>query len=369
MAQRISAVTASNIKSRRILIIRLSSLGDIVLASPLIRRLRERFPEGRIDMLSRESYSDLLAGFERLDGGFGLPRRALARWKMCRKLKPARYHTIIDLQNSITSRMVSRALKPQQLFRFHRPRWNRWLRIRFPGLRARLKVHPQVALGYMECAGLLGVFDDGFGLELTASEPALQKTEDILSRYHADNGLPSSMRPLILAPGAKHQTKIWLNENWVELMKSAYRHGFQSQVIVGDRDDAQLVDTIIDQVEHPVLNTVGSTCIDELIAWVKLGIAVVSSDSGPMHIAAALDVPLVAIFGPTVTEFGFAPFRCRSRIVEVKDLDCRPCHAHGTDRCPRRHFRCMKDIDVETVFKALTDVANHRHDECALGVG
>lgn len=355
---------------KKILIIRLSSLGDIVLTTPLIRSLRKRLPNTVIDMVTRERYKPLLEMINHLDGSIGYPEGLLTGRTIWRELKQAGYDTVIDLQNNIASRLITRAVKPDHILRFRRSRINRWIRIHLPKQRRNLVVPPPVAIGYLNVAKPLWVEDDGKGLELYVDDRSTETMQKLLNDYHQRAELPSDIKPLILAPGARHKTKIGLVERWAELMNIAYEEGYKSQVLIGNFADWELLNSIQKQVDFPVLFTAGQTSFNELAAMIALGSALVSSDSGPMHIAGAVGTPVVAIFGPTVPEFGFAPFRCVSEIVQVDDdLFCRPCHPHGPNACPVKHFRCMIDISSDVVFTALKRIAiNVKQTEAPLPI-
>jgi len=267
------------------------------------------------------------------------------------------YDTVIDLQNNLVSRSITAFLRPTRIYRFRRPRINRWIRINIPSLRRRIGTPPPVALGYLAVVRGLGIVDDGRGLELNVDNKAAAKARELLKSYHDKTGIEERSRPLIAATGARHQTKIWPVDHWVDILNAAHADGFSSQVIIGSSNERDLSEEIISRLDFPVLNTAGELDLKELIALLELGRAVISSDSGPMHIAAAVGTPVVAIYGSTVPEFGFAPFRCRGEVVQIEEeLDCRPCHPHGRKSCPRKHFRCMNDIRPDMVSYALLKV-------------
>ena len=352
--------------TRRILVIRLSSLGDVVLTTLLLRRLRRRFPEARIDMLTGEQYLPLIEENAHLDERYGLPNGLWSRRKQVDRLARVGYDTVIDLQNSFTSRLILSAIAPRRVYRYRRSRLNRWLRIHVPSLRKKLTTPPPVALGYLHAAELLLVTDDDLGLELNVNPQSAKKVSEIFNEFliqnkavRAENLQPilrhvAETKPLILAPGARHPTKMWQAESWAAFMQEAYSEGFQFQVLVGSTEDFDIAERIQSQVDFPLLMAAGKTNLSELIALIARGRALVTNDSGPMHIASAVGVPVVAIFGSTVPEFGFAPFRAVSEVVQVSyDLSCRPCHPHGRKSCPRKHFRCMSEIEPASVMAAL----------------
>ena len=339
--------------------IRFSSLGDIVLSSFLIRRLRGSFSNSTIDMISGEQYLHLLKRMSYLDSTLIYPLNDRMRRTFRREIVSHSYDTVIDLQNNLSSRELISLINPARVYRFHRSRFNRWLRINFPSLRKKIGTPPHVALGYLSSVRALNVTDDKLGLELSTDSNASKEVRLILHKYHQEVGLPLGTRPLILSPSARHKTKIWLVEHWLTLMNSAKENGFISQVVVGSAQERDFLDDLISQLNFPVLNTAGEVDLNGLTAFISLGQALISSHSGPMHIASAVNTPVVAIFGSTVPEFGFAPFRCKSEIIQIEEeLDCRPCHPHGKERCPRKHFRCMADISPMKVLEALKRVTS-----------
>jgi len=387
-----------NLNPDRILIIRMSSLGDVILTSLLVRRLRARFPKAYIAMLSHTLYSDILDGFRWLDERFTYPKAGGDKRKLRYSLRHAGFDTIIDLQNNVKSRRLTAFLSPLRVFRFHRSRWNRWQRIHLPVRRAKLNTPLPVALAYIEAVALLGVQDDGKGIEIDVQTTWQNMAQSRLDQYFQGKShvvgstqeivnIPCQSREsgnpeasvvtlsreldsrfrgndsavfqgnksplLIAAPGAAHNTKIWLEEKWVELLNAAYTDGYKTQVMVGNSADKSLCERVSERIDHSVLVTAGETGLGELIALIKAADVFITEDSGPMHIAAAVGTPLVAIFGPTVLEFGFAPLRCKHQIVQIEDLKCRPCHPHGPRKCPRGHFRCMENISVDQVLSAI----------------
>jgi heptosyltransferase-2 len=332
----------------------LGSLGDIALTTLLIRCLRKKLPFAAIDMIVKEQYFPMLEMMDYIDDKLHYPKDYRKVRSLKKELRARNYDTVIDLQNNYVSRNLTNILKPLRVFRYRRLRVNRWFRIHIPSYRGKLTLPPHVAIGYLDTVSNIGVLDDGRGLELSVRNDARKSAEELLNEFTGRNGIQDNNPPLIFAPGARHNTKIWLKERWIELMKLAYNDGFQNLVLIGSQSERSMLESIVDSLEFPVLNTAGKTGIGEMAALIALGKALISNDSAPMHIASAVGTPLVAIYGSTVPEFGFAPFRCRSEVVQIKeDLQCRPCHPHGKEKCPEKHFRCINDIDAGEVYSRL----------------
>ena len=122
-------------------------------------------------------------------------------------------------------------------------------------------------------------------------------------------------------------------------------------VIVGGNKDADLGERVRSAAGGDTSNLAGKTSLTDLMALMRHFKLFITNDSGPMHIAAAFGVPVLAVFGPTTKELGFFPYGKGHRVIEVKGLECRPCALHGGKKCPLKHFKCMNDISVDEVFK------------------
>jgi heptosyltransferase-2 len=160
---------------------------------------------------------------------------------------------------------------------------------------------------------------------------------------------------IALAPGS-----IWGSKRWpyyAELaVKLAARVGI---VVVGGQDDAALGEDIIQAVRpsgRPAVNACGRLTLRESTALIGRASALVTNDSAPLHLATAMGTPIVALFGPTVTEFGFGPVRPGDVALGIEGLQCRPCSSHGPLECPLGHHRCMRDLTVDAVIAAIEEL-------------
>jgi len=330
-------------REERILVIRFSSLGDILLAAPALRALRARFPDAHIDLLVAREYADaaaLLRGpnrvltFDRTAGWRGL-------WKLRGDLA-RRYTILVDLQNSFRSVFLRTTTLPTVWVKARRYRLRRWLLIRFKW--NLYGATPPVSLRYLKALEPLGVADDGRGLDLFLPDDAAASASALTGEKPAE-----SERQIVFCPGARHATKRWPPERWISLGGLLRAEGYR-MVVVGSAGEQDLVTFVAAGIEGAL--AVSGHTIREVAALFRRSTAVISNDSGLMHLAAGLDKPVVALFGPTMREFGFYPFRARSVVLEHA-LNCRPCSAMGTENCPKRHFRCMLDTHPPQVLQAL----------------
>lgn len=333
-----------------ILIIRLSSLGDILLTAPVVRALRKRFPDAHLDFLVErrfESAARLIPGpdriltYDRSSGFRGLRQlgRDLAR----------QYDILVDLQNSLRSVYLRTFCFPTLWVRAHRYRLRRWLLIHWKW-RPFSRIIP-VPERYLAAVFSIGAVDDGAGLDLSIPDGAEAGIRDVLDRLGS--------RPFcVFCPGARHATKQWPADRWIAAGRMLSESG-SAVVVIGDEGEKGLVREIAESVPDSV--AVWGKTIPEVAVLMRSASCVVSGDTGLMHLAAGLKTPVVALFGPTVAEFGFNPFRAASTVIEQK-LSCRPCSPHGTESCPKRHFKCMLDTAPERVIEAVNRLLKRTPD-------
>ncbi len=333
------------------LVIRLSSIGDIVLSSLLVRVLRSRFPACRLDYCVKEEFADLVRLNPNISnvitfpkhGGFGDVR------KLMRTIRENDYDLIIDIHDSLRSRFLH--LGAARVVRINKRKLARFLLVKFKwNVYGRFGGSPGVALRYLEPLRPFGIEDDGKGLELFIAENDRQRTEQLIRE--AGFGQEQFIG---VCPSAKHHNKMWLKERFAETA-SVLSIGRQSPVVLfGSGDEAERCNAIANLIreQNPqagILNLAGRISLNETAAMMDRCSIVITNDSGLMHIAAARKRKVVAIFGPTVKELGFFPFGTQNEVIENTELECRPCTHIGLADCPKGHFKCMNDISAAQVI-------------------
>ncbi len=150
--------------------------------------------------------------------------------------------------------------------------------------------------------------------------------------------------------GSPWGTKRWPTENATSLIKKMTQEGIAIKFL-GDSSTRDMGDQVKSQVSSLLFeNLTGKTSVSEWIEQISKCDFLIGGDSAAVHAASDLGVPVLALFGPTLPEFGFAPWRKGSRVLGVKDLSCRPCHIHGPKVCPKKHHKCMKDLSPDEVY-------------------
>ena len=196
-------------------------------------------------------------------------------------------------------------------------------------------------------------------LLLYETEESRQEISNLMSE------LLNPRKPVLIAPSSVWPTKRWTPRGFAELAGLLYRQYKTTILLVGspgDREVAELVlryarEILPENVSEKIVNICGKTSLKGLYSLLKRSRLLVSNDSGPVHFGCAAEIPVVAVFGPTVKELGYAPIAKGTLVVEKPDLDCRPCGTHGAKRCPLGHFRCMKDLSAGEVMAAVRKVA------------
>lgn len=336
------------------LIIRLSSIGDIVLASPLIRLLRKKNSQAQTDFLVKSEYRELVRYNPHLryviefdtHGGFaGL--RALRK-----KIRQERYDAIVDIHGNFRSTFLRSKASPTVL-KVNKRRLARFFLANF-----KWNIYRSVAavpIRYLEAVRSLGIGDDGGGLEVFVPEETSVRVWDQLSKA----GIDGQGHVVGLCPGAKHATKRWLRQYFEQLAVALVKEDNAELLLFGGKDDQEICASIERRVVQDtgrrgdILNYAGALSLLETASAMDACDVIVANDSGLLHLAAARKRRVVAIFGPTVKEFGFYPYGTESKVIERQGLYCRPCTHIGGQTCPEGHFRCMKEITVDEVLNGV----------------
>jgi heptosyltransferase-2 len=319
----------------KILIVRLSSLGDILLTTPLIRALKKKNPEAQIDFVLREEYEELLINNPHLTKIYKYTNHKFEKQIIFNSILDEEYDLAIDLQNNLRSRELVRILKGT-VVKFKKNNFKKFLLVRFKI--NKLKNAPPIPVRYANVVNSISLDDEGL---------------EFLTKKEANENLKNEMNFIGFCPGAKHITKQWLKENFIELGRKLEKEGYRI-VLFGGVEEVKTCDEIEKNLKN-VLNLC-NTSILQIGADMKRCNAIFTNDSGLMHLAAAVRVPVISFFGSTVKEFGFFPYRAKSVVLENKDLNCRPCTHIGRSSCPKVHFNCMKQITPEVAFDALKQV-------------
>ena len=322
---------------KKILIIRFSSIGDIVLTTPVIRCVKQQLPGTEIHFAVKKAFLPIVESNPYIDK-IHLLEDDLK--DLTRKLKAEKFDFIIDLHKNLRSWQIRSALKvPSACF----PKINiqKWLLTRL-----KIDIMPDVHIvdRYFKAVAPLGVSNDFKGLDYFI--PAKEE-------FNLDS-LPEKFRGgyTVFVIGAKHATKRLPEPKIIDICKK-----MDSPVLLlGGPEDAPVADRISASCGPLVLSMCGKISLNRSASLVQQARVVITHDTGLMHIAAAFRKKIISIWGNTVPKIGMYPYmpgdEINSIIIEVKGLKCRPCSKLGYDRCPRGHFKCMEGIEVDEVVSS-----------------
>lgn len=326
-------------------------LGDAVLTLPLLRALNLAFPEAGVHFFVRGGLEGLFAAQPGLASVTGFHKRGAqkglaAAWRFGRSLAPRNFDLWISAHASLRSAVVARASGAPLRIGYRSPWFNRLAYTHTVDRRFRDFEEIERLLRLLRPLGLepeQGAFP---WPELVLPDAAGARAEALLS------GLG---RPLLgLHPGSTWPTKQWPVEYFAEIAGRAARAGAHVAVFAGPGEQADAA-AVVEGAGAPerVRNLAGQPDLPTLAACIRRLDAYLTNDSGPMHLAWMQRTPTLALFGPTVRGLGFFPRGERARVLEVEDLDCRPCGLHGPRRCPRGHHDCMRRLTPDRVWEHL----------------
>jgi heptosyltransferase-2 len=316
----------------KFLIIRLSSIGDIVLTTPVIRCLKQQVPEAEVHFLVKESFLPVVQHNPHIDKIIVLAHS----WElMIHELKEEQYDYIIDLHHNVRTLKIKKALNVKA-FSFHKLNIEKYI---YTSIKLNLK---HIVDRYLETVSSFGVKNDGRGLDYFIAPSEETRKEDIPASHHAGY--------VACVIGAAHGTKRWPVHKWKEFAEKL-DHPI---ILLGGKEDAQNGEEIASVDDVKVYNACGKFSLNESADLVRKSKLVVTNDTGLMHIAAAFKKPIISLWGNTVPSFGMVPYYgdalVHSRIIQVNKLWCRPCSKIGYAKCPLGHFKCMEKIGVDEVL-------------------
>lgn len=325
-------INLENINS--ILIIRLSSLGDILLSTPLIRTIKNKFPNVSIDIIVKGQYKDVIYNNPYLRNTYLYD--ADNRTELLTELKSKNYDLIIDLQNNLHSKNIRSSL-PGFVVKFNKKSIKKFLLVRTKiNL---LKNTGQIPVRYAQTLKNFELDDQGLDL-FTPNVPSAM--------------LIKNERYIGICPGSRHFTKMWPKEYYVNLCRKLIKDCCQV-VLFGGKADRKICAEIKSEVPEAI-NLQNEDDILQTAADMKMCTAIYCNDSGLMHTASAVSVPVIVFLGSTIKEFGFTPYKNKNVILENSSLRCRPCSHIGRKKCPKKHFKCMLEITPQTAFDALQKI-------------
>jgi ADP-heptose:LPS heptosyltransferase len=320
-------------KKTKFLIIRFSSIGDIVLTTPVIRCLKQQF-DGNVEIhyLTKQTFIPLLESNPYINKLHSIVDNIS---EVRHELIEENFDFIIDLHRNIRTLKVKRMLKVPQIS-FDKLNWEKWIMVNF---KVDKLPHIHIVDRYLDTLGKWNIVNDDKGLDFFIDENdcVVDLPDEFKNGYIA------------ISVGATYATKTLPKEKLRSLVQKINK----PVILLGSKADIEKADFVSKDLASPVLNGCGRYRINQSAYLIKNARVVIAHDTGLMHIASAFNKYVVSIWGNTIPEFGMYPympeFPDRSKIFEINNLKCRPCSKLGYNKCPKKHFKCMEMIDLNNV--------------------
>ena len=327
----------------KILILRFSSLGDILLATPVLDVLKEAYPDCEIDWVVNSKFAEVLITNPRLNRVLTFKDKAGIE-NIRKDIRKIKYDLIFDLHQNSNTYYLTRFQK--NVYRYNKRVFDRSMLV---FIKKKYREILPVTKMYFKALNKAGIkTPDEWTLRYGLVKSFQLST---INEYNLHN-----FNYIVIVPGASYPTKMWPKEYFKELVeKISFNKNINRKVIlVGlGEEDEEAAEFITKGNEFSCINLVGKLDLQETATILKYSDLVISNDSGPLHLAECFKKKIIAIFGCTTEELGFFPYSTQYVVVENKGLSCRPCTHFGKKKCPKKHFKCMMDISVDDVYREV----------------
>lgn len=323
----------------KILVIRFSSIGDIVLTTPIVRCLKQQL-EGNVEIhyVTKVQYKSILEYNPHIKKIHTINK---STYEITNELKNEQFDYVIDLHKNLRSKRVIRDLKKIS-FTFNKINYKKWLLTTF-----KINKLPNVHIvdRYFEAVKSLGVTNDNAGLEYIIPENEEVKLSTLPPTHQK--------KYVAFAIGAQYTTKRLPTDKIISICKKIDI----PIILLGGKEDETTGKKIATSVGEKIYNACGKYSINQSASLVKQSSLLITHDTGLMHIGTALGVNIISIWGNTVPAFGMYPYypndAKKYTIIENNNLRCRPCSKIGYNKCPKKHFKCMNDLDESAIIGSL----------------
>lgn len=330
-----------NLKNPRILIIRFSSIGDIILTTPVLRAIKEKYPNATLDFLVLDRFKDAIKGNPDIDNLLIFQKEKYKGlsgiFYYYRHLKNKKYDLIIDLHSKIRSIIISNLIKGPVL-RYKKRSW--WKAVCVKMRLITYHVDDTIVRNYFAPLKKIGIFYSTEKLYFSFTSKDLAKT----ARF--DNFV-------VMAPGAANNTKKWPKEYFGALGKKLKK----DILLIGGKNEFENLEEIKNIIGPRCVNLAGRLSLKESGALLSKANFVITNDSGPFHMARGVRAKTFVIFGPTDPDmFEYSD----NAILLFSGVKCSPCSLHGDSTCPKKHFECMRSLTPEKVYQVIIDSEIHK---------
>lgn len=317
----------------KILVVRFSSIGDIVLTTPILRCIKQQLKDVELHYITKQNFISVIENNIYVDKFFTIKNSVS---EVISFLKKENYDYIIDLHHNARTLKLKAALGKKS-FSYNKLNWEKFLIVNFKTN----KLPPKhIVDRYLETVESIGVKNDNNGLDYF-----IHKKDEI--------DIPSYLPELfhkeyhVLVVGGSYFTK----QIPVNKLNEICSRSTLPLILLGGKEDAVIAEQVYQLNKNTTINLCGKLNLNQSASIIKQSHKIITSDTGLMHIAAAFKKDIISLWGNTIPEFGMGPYLAgkNSQILEVTNLSCRPCSKLGYKKCPKGHFKCMNDIEITEI--------------------
>ncbi len=313
----------------KFLVVRFSSIGDIVLTTPVLRCLKAQHKQNEVHYLTKSSFKFILASNPNVDKIHSIENDVD---EIIEVLKKEKFDAIIDLHHNLRTYKLKKKLNVKS-YSFNKLNIEKWLMVY---LKVNRLPQKHIVDRYFETVESFGVSNDLKGLDYFIPEadvvPPTELPHKFSFGYHA------------LVIGGSYYTKKIPLKKLIEICE----YSDKPLVLLGDKNDVEVSRALHKLFTEKTADLCGKINLNQSASLIQQAQKVITSDTGLMHIASAFQKPIISLWGNTIPEFGMSPYLPveGSKIIENKNISCRPCSKLGFSKCPKGHFKCMNDLDV-----------------------
>ncbi|TDT70610.1 lipopolysaccharide heptosyltransferase II [Hypnocyclicus thermotrophus] len=329
---------------KKVLIIRFSSIGDVILTTPILTEIKKKYPNWDIDFIVMDKFKDaitynsninklIIFEKDKYKGKNGIQ-------KFIKEKLKGEYDLIIDLHNKFRSIYISKLLKARdkcEVLTYKKRKWWKSLLVKMRLIK--YKVDNTIIKNYFKPLEKYQIYYNGENIEFNFLKEHLEK----IKKLKIENFV-------VFAPGASKETKKWPKENFASLAKLIKKEYNYNIILIGSKAEEKDLSKINKLSGNICINLAGKLNLKESGAIISKAYFVVTNDSGPFHIARGVKTKTFVIFGPTSP--GMFEYD-KNSILLYENEECSPCSLHGDKKCPKKHFKCMKNLTADKVFKII----------------
>lgn len=337
---------------KNILVIQTAFLGDAILTLPMIQKLKEMFPDSKLDVLTIPLNKQIFEYSLSVDDVILLDKKdkqksILSTYKFVKVLKKNNYDKVYSPHRSLRTALMVMELGVNETYGFDNSSFKHVYKYLIPYNYKHHEVQRNLDLiGY-------NYPNDGWKIrpELQFDNNIINKINDFINSFKQNSTFAA------IAPGSIWNTKIYPQKYYLEII-DFLRKKTDYVLVIGSERDKNICDEITSKFENNVINTAGRFSVADSIELLKRMKILISNDSAPTHFGMTADIPVLTLYCSTVPEFGFYPYNNKSYFLSFDDLKCKPCGIHGYDECPLKTFNCGFELNPEKVIDMIKEMLN-----------